>query len=125
MLGSSSRSPMFFLQRHPVCLLQSRPFFGRHIVLLFQLVEHPIEICARYENGWVFFPLVPLVHNREKARPQFFFACEVNDLTLVSACDFVKQFAVVHYALKLDPHPQVLLTFGFSNLKPLASSVSR
>ena len=29
------------------------------------------------------------------------------------------------YALNEEPHPQVLLVFGFSNLKPEASSVSR
>jgi hypothetical protein len=28
------------------------------------------------------------------------------------------------YALKEDPQPQVLFTFGFSNLKPAASRVS-
>jgi hypothetical protein len=28
------------------------------------------------------------------------------------------------YALNEDPQPQVLFTFGFSNLKPAASSVS-
>jgi hypothetical protein len=28
------------------------------------------------------------------------------------------------YALKDEPQPQVLFTFGFSNLKPAASSVS-
>jgi hypothetical protein len=28
------------------------------------------------------------------------------------------------YTLNEDPHPQVLFTFGFSNLKPAPSSVS-
>jgi len=29
-----------------------------------------------------------------------------------------------HYTLKEEPQPQVLLTFGFSNLKPAPSRVS-
>src|SRR6185312_5878310 len=31
---------------------------------------------------------------------------------------------IFDYTLKEEPHPQVLFTFGFSNLKPEASSVS-